>query len=77
MRCHYHTDEYGQKHLIPGCWGVTLHWHLPDKEALDFCTCYKPARMSKEEIIKSLEQDNKLLKQRIEELEEQLKQHIK
>jgi len=41
MRCHIHMEPDGTKILIPGCEGVAYHWHLPDKEALRYCSCPK------------------------------------
>ncbi|TWI86318.1 hypothetical protein [Chitinophaga japonensis] len=68
MRCHFHTDEHGVKHLIPGCWGVVTHYHLPDKEALEWCECPKPQRKSDKEVIRELREENKRLKERLNEL---------
>jgi len=33
MKCHYITDKEIGKLLIPGCWGVAIHYDI------DFCHC--------------------------------------
>lgn len=37
MRCHYVYDKQAGKVLIPGCWGVAIHY--TDKQPMFWCSC--------------------------------------
>lgn len=70
MRCHFHTDSDGKRHLIPGCWGVVHNMHLTDTEALKFCHCPPKNKKDTEQGLRELKQKMKELEARLKKLEQ-------